>query len=102
MDTMRLIFICLFSMMLAGVLVCAEAGAEVQAPASREALQTFGVQDLRVIRDLDTQVKQGDISEPERAQLWQAYLARLSAERCRDGERPAQKRKSSLFTGPGL
>ena len=101
MDAMKLVSLCLLSMIIAGVLIGAQAGAEAQPPA-QEAWETLQVQDLRMIRELDARVKKGEISEQERAQLWQAYLARLAAKAGRDVERPTKKRKSSVFTGPGL
>lgn len=59
--------------------------------------------DLAVIRSLNDRVRRGEITEQERALLWQAYLARVSASDRSAAEAPTTKSaRFPIFTGPGL
>jgi hypothetical protein len=98
----NLVSVLLLLVMLIVVSLTAHAQSESNASVSRETLRPFQKQDLKMIRELDARVRKGEISERERAELWQAYLARLSAERKQAVEGSSRRGKFPVFTGPGL
>ncbi len=72
-------------------------------PSVHEELRKQTDRDLAVLRELNDRVRRGELSETERAWLWQASLASLAREpRTSRPEGAFRGSRFPIFTGPGL
>ena len=77
---------------------------ELRSPTVVHYTKVMQVQDLGVLRELDAQVKAGEITEEERTSLWEAYLTRLHATRIYRARLREYwtGQRIVIFTGPGF